>query len=74
MPCEINLVFGFAEYTIFVDRLKCVWYHPARLRKRTRGVAVNMRPCQGRDRGFESRRVRLRYQTHSHRRTSERAV
>ncbi len=25
---------------------------------RGRGVAANMRPCQGRDRGFESRRSR----------------
>ncbi len=26
-----------------------------------RGVVVNMRPCQGRDRGFESRRSRHEY-------------
>ncbi len=26
---------------------------------RGRGVAANMRPCQGRDRGFETRRSRL---------------
>ncbi len=26
-----------------------------------RGVVVNMRPCQGRDRGFESRRSRHKY-------------
>ena len=32
-------------------------YRP--LNKWSRGVAANMRPCQGRDRGFEPRRGRL---------------
>lgn len=31
-------------------------YRP--LNKWSRGVAANMRPCQGRDRGFEPRRGR----------------
>ena len=42
--------------------------HDKLLSVRGRGVAANMRPCQGRDRGFEPRRSRLNQKNPSQKR------
>ena len=41
-----------------VNRLTLIYLYDKLIAARGRGVVVNMRPCQGRDRGFNPRRPR----------------
>ena len=50
----IFLKFPIAFIIIFYDNIKARY-------KRICGVAVNMSPCHGEDRGFDSRQIRQRF-------------
>ena len=50
----ILLKFPIAFIIIFYDNIKARY-------KRICGVAVNMSPCHGEDRGFDSRQIRQRF-------------